>query len=649
MQIPEDEPDPDPQPDPDQDPDPPPDPPIDPNNHAMDPANLPRYFRHFDENDVEPINLGRMDIECPDCGALHWEAEKLSTSRAGVPRFGTCCLQGKVVLPPVQAPPRDLLHLFNGVSPHSQHFLKNIRRYNAAFALASIGVKVDQSVQDGHGPYVFKIQGQLFHHVGALLPQPGRNPVYAQLYFYSTAEANRYRLNRRENAAHNHMDGLDPQVMGILDTVLRENHALVRQFNTAFERLRLQADQHPDVPTELRAVIRLETGTDPRRYNAPTADDVAVILPGDGSIVPDSRDLVLQYRGGGLKRIYETNASYQPSVYVLLFPHGEHGWHPGIPLSIADADQEEEDREDGFHRRQTMSLLEYFAYRLHPRNMDVESNHIFRSKALLQQWIVDGWAATDQRNLNYLRNNQRKLRVDLYKGLADALAADVDLQLGEQGQRFILPSSYTGGSRFMFQIYQDSLAIARFCGKPDWFLTMTADPNSPEILAELLPGQSAVDRPDLVARVFREKVRLLLKYIKAGDFGPFAGVVYTIEFQKRGLPHIHLLIFLKHHVKTAEEIDAVISAEIPDPVEQPILYDLVTRLMIHGPCGDLNENAPCMVDKKCSKGFPKPFQEHTEVAGEGYVKLKRPNNGRSFTNARGHVVDNRWVVSYPKV
>ena len=306
---PDDAPHPDPQPDPDDD-DPPPDLPVDPNNHALDPANLPRYFRPFDENDVEPLNLGRMDIPCPDCGALHWEAEKLAKSRGGIMRFGTCCLQGKVVLPPVQAPPMDLLHLYNGVSPHSEHFLKNIRRYNAAFALASLGVKVDRSVQDGHGPYVFKIHGALYHRVGALLPQPGRDPVYAQLYFYSTADANRYRLNRRENAAHGHMDGLDPQVMGILDTVLRENHAFVRQFKTAFERLRHQADQHPQAPAELRAVIRLERGTDPRRYNVPTADDVAVILPGDGSIVPDSRDLVLQYRHGGLKQIYETNAFY---------------------------------------------------------------------------------------------------------------------------------------------------------------------------------------------------------------------------------------------------------------------------------------------------------------------------------------------------
>ena len=42
---------------------------------------------------------------------------------------------------------------------------------------------------------------------------------------------------------------------------------------------------------------------------------------------------------------------------------------------------------------------------------------------------------------------------------------------------------------------------------------MTANPKWDEITHELLPGQQASDRPDLVSHVFRAKVRILLKEI----------------------------------------------------------------------------------------------------------------------------------------
>ncbi|KIJ06155.1 hypothetical protein PAXINDRAFT_27502, partial [Paxillus involutus ATCC 200175] len=109
----------------------------------------------------------------------------------------------------------------------------------------------------------------------------------------------------------------------------------------------------------------------------------------------------------------------------------------------------------------------------------------------------------------------------------------------------ILPSSHSGSPRYMQQLLQDSLAICRDCRKPDLFLTMTANSSWPEIQENLLPGQTATDRPDLVARVFYRKKQDLLSKIRKGFFGAVAGLVYTIEYQKRGLPHMHLLIFFE--------------------------------------------------------------------------------------------------------
>ena len=84
-------------------------------------------------------------------------------------------------------------------------------------------------------------------------------------------------------------------------------------------------DKHNTVAVRLHA----EHTQDLRRYNLPTAnDEVAAIIPEDGSEVrSDSHDIILRLRGGGLRRISQIHPSYSTLHYVLLFPHGEDGWH----------------------------------------------------------------------------------------------------------------------------------------------------------------------------------------------------------------------------------------------------------------------------------------------------------------------------------
>jgi len=66
-------------------------------------------------------------------------------------------------------------------------------------------------------------------------------------------------------------------------------------------------------------------------------------------------------------------------------------------------------------------------------------------------------------------------------------------------------------------------------------------------------------------------------------FGKVASMVYTVEFQKRGLPHMHLLIFLQQEDKICnpKDVDDIVSAQIPDPVDHPLLYETVTKHMVH--------------------------------------------------------------------
>ena len=118
------------------------------------------------------------------------------------------------------------------------------------------------------------------------------------------------------------------------------------------------------------------------------------------------------------------------------------------------------------------------------------------------------------------------------------------------------------------------MAICRHFHKPNLFLTMTANPKWPEIIHSLFPGQPATDRPDIVSRVFEQKKKALLKLINNGFFGTTVAHIHTIEFQKRGLSHIHLLIFLhpQHRIQDSYYINSMISAQLPDPQLQPLLY-----------------------------------------------------------------------------
>ena len=129
---------------------------------------------------------------------------------------------------------------------------------------------------------------------------------------------------------------------------------------------------------------------------------------------------------------------------------------------------------------------------------------------------------------------------------------------GQIGQRFVLPSSFTGSPRHMFEIFQNSMAITRYNQHPDIFLTMTANHNWPEITSALLPYQKPIDRPDLIARVFELKRKSLMKEIETNKvFGNKVLHVFTIEFQKRGLPHMHALLFLKSpdKIRTCAQVD----------------------------------------------------------------------------------------------
>ena len=247
-----------------------------------------------------------------------------------------------------------------------------------------------------------------------------------------------------------------------------------------------------------------------RTYNQPTSSDVAAIIPGENT--GDQRDILIQTKSNRLIRISETHRAYDSFSYVLLFPTGEFGW------------QKDMKRPDG----KSITLMDFYRQHLYFKGPHIS---IHRGGRLLLQWVVDIYARIEQFRLTFIKNHQKEIRSEVYQGLVDAINNNTSLE--DIGRRVILPSSYIGSPRFMVQKYQDAMAIVREFGKPDLFITFTCDPKWDEIQNELLEHQKANDRPDIIVRVFNEKLkRFKDDVINKAVFGRVVAYVYTIEFQK---------------------------------------------------------------------------------------------------------------------
>ncbi|EUC66049.1 helitron helicase-like amino-terminal domain protein, partial [Rhizoctonia solani AG-3 Rhs1AP] len=512
------------------------------------------------------------------------------------------------------------------------------------------------------------------------LPE-GQQPQYAQLYLYDPEDATRHRMNNPHNA------GIDRQLMRLLTGVLQQSHGYAALYKHAWQ---MMLDEQ-NVPT-LSIVLRQQRNRDPRRYNLPTSDEIALIVPDNA--LNHQRDIVLFKQAGGFQKMDSWNPAYACLHYVLLFPKGEHGFQRHIPIEGAQwrqglhprgeqraaqiAEQgdepdeieldEEGDVAPGANQRQSrrsVSEREYYAFYLFSREEqdaqviypgpDGVFSTLFRGGRLFHQYLVDIWAVIDQSHLLYLRNNQSSLRVELYSGLCDALLND-NLTRGEQVGRVILPASYYGGPRQMAESYQDAMAIARYLGGPQLFITMTANPKWPEIQNALLPEQSPSDRPDLIIRVFELKRRQLMDDIKKGVFGKCIAHVHTIEFQKRGLPHMHLLVWLERasHILESADVDELISAEIPiaEVKCRPTAIHTVVNPCFMAMWTEY-PNAACWDSERrvCTKGFypQKQWTEHTIMVNDSYPQYRRRNNGQTVQktiNGRQVIFDNRHVVPY---
>ncbi|XP_057292374.1 uncharacterized protein LOC130619401 [Hydractinia symbiolongicarpus] len=579
----------------------------------------PRLLNLARINNVLPPthSAGEFTIVCEHCRAIKFNNEN----------HFKCCHNGKVALPAILQFPAEIRELLSNDSAQAKQFRKYIRVYNNAFSFASLSANIRPP--PGHGPPCFRICGQLFHRYGALLTAQNEVPNFSQLYIVEAAAA----LNMRiENPTHAHCNR---EAMQIIQDVLNRDSPYAAAYRNMAEVEReetARAAAENRQPSVVSMVMR--EGNDRRRYNAPLHQEVDAIFVGNDGAPPAARYIVVYPRNQPLRQIPHISCNIDPMMYPILFPRGDPGWDQNMaPV-----------REHATGVRNRLTQLEYYIYRIAIRR-EFSARHL--AGKLFQQFLVDTYVKVEGQRLAFIRRNQNHLRAESYQGLLDYLQNAADQRNLQTGNVVVLPSTFSGSPRNMHQLYLDAMALVSKKGKPDLFLTFTCNPKWPEVVTNLLPGQSASDRPDLVARVFKLKLFALKKDLKDSVLGVLCAHVDVIEFQNRGLPHVHMLLHLHNEFKlrNADDIDSLICARIPDQNQDAELYDIIKSCIIHGPCGHLNNTSPCMKEGECTKHFPKQSNEGTVINVDDYPMYHRPDNGRTV-RIRNFDVDNRWVVPY---
>ncbi|POM73708.1 Helitron helicase-like protein [Phytophthora palmivora] len=618
------------------------------------------------------------------------------------------CMGGKIRLPPPREAPEKLRLLFNNPSIRAYN---NAFPFTSMGASRSEPLQVNESVTR-RGVYNFCMMEIVCHRMGSLLPPPGGKPMFTQICINDPDSAVRVASRIRMTDALSaeilsDIGEVMEQHNPYAQQFLHAREILIERSRSALEMARADREQRQEnegkqeedvheslINPEVECVLRLHVGrdTNPGTHNTPTASEVAATIIDANAAQP--RDIILYTRQGGFNHIYETNPHYDPLQYPLLHPYGKSGWTYKMPyageLNYVNKDQGGRPRvgndqtdqnvvgdlaewgyivqyEDGREERRktTMSLREFVAYPLYDRT---GSHSLLLLKGrLTQQYCVDQWAKAEQERLRYIENNQLECRLETIQGLTDAyrhegteahrIAAvhdleqyarnstsnwgyrqntceeEIGLDASNIGRRLILPPSFTvdlaictNGSRMQWQSYVS--------------------------LENIRPGQTASDRPDIVARVFMAKLKSLCKGLDEGVLGIQAARIHVVEYQKRGLPHAHILLIVRPEDKplTAQDVDRLVSAEIPDKEKQPDLYETVITCMLHGSCGDANKNSPCMNNGRCSKKFPKPLADETTMAADNYPVYRRRRRapGRLLCGRKewDNETVNQWVVPY---
>ena len=287
---------------------------------------------------------------------------------------------------------------------------------------------------------------------------------------------------------------------------------------------------------------------------------------------------------------------------------------------------------------------------------------------LSQVYIVDQVSRMIDRQLNFVRNSQSLLlcgntrSAKKYRGKNNYNRAnDQDNHQLEQtfehgdangndeevNDNHFLPASVHGSPRHLKSLANNALAIISELGCTTVFITGTMNIDLPEITTQLIPGQSAFDRPDIVCQVFHQRMAAFVHNLKNGKY--FGGrktvfTIYVVEWQWRGLPHFHLCARLENVPSAAnpEEcftfIDNYIHAELPrykqGDTKNNVIRELVKTHMLHK-CKAAINGCKTLETDACRRGY-----------GTGVLVPETHINEKGFPVYRRRLEEDLNVVPY---
>jgi hypothetical protein len=332
------------------------------------------------------------------------------------------------------------------------------------------------------------------------------------------------------------------------------------------------------------------------------------------------RQLIVSLRAGHVQQVSAVSRLWEPLSYPLLFPHGTLGW--GI-TDRRGGRIANDDYVDGAGAP-TTQIWHYRARLLREPRFEIFGR-------LTNEYIVDMFSRDLECRLAYIRANQRRLRQEE--------ASLIGINNGEPSQNIYLPASFLGSARWASEQIADALAIAAAFGNPTFFVTVTCNPDWPEIRSRLRPGQNFTDIPVVVVRVFRRKFSMLLQTLKAmfPNVGRPLYIIYSIEFQKRGLPHGHILVKYPVSPFDPDEIDGIVSAEVPpDPNDARLVNQYMTHkhAASNRPPSKYCQREDRDGNRICRFGYPHHCQDRTTIDNEGRIHYRRRD------------ISDQWVVPH---
>lgn len=517
-----------------------------------------------------------------------------------------CCSSGKHILADDDRfVPECLADFF---VRHSALLAKSSREVNQLASLTAVGVHSSLGQRGGiqfdYNSKFAMLHGRLYHF-DIFANGDRQHPLLGDARSYLFAETTPIPFNDR-------FSDLVVTAAAELRLILRNNNSLIHHIRRDMG----TCDQ--EFLNFVSSATRLQCHLENADVSSTSQNQLMLLFNLNGSFgAPDTNQLVV---GQHTKRVSFFDIEYEQTAYPMIDPYASTGWFQIYA--------------DGVRHRHTDRAGNQLTLRKYLRFKFAQSQTLLWLPTLTQEWLLDMVCRSEYQNQSFLVSLMTNIATThSTRRVSKAQVIATSVTPTHTGRRCDVPSSVRGSPQYRrLKVDTGMCHIYRF-GSPTLFITVTANPLWEEIQSNLLPGQQWYHDVYLVNLVFYLKLKTLVQQIESGAF--FNGrrsvyVQYVIEFQKRGLPHAHILVRLEGiQPTTPEEVDELCQSFQPKPCDSQCSFCAKCRLascvrkhMWHkcypGRCYQQGSET-----KICKYGFPFQAESSSYIGQDGFWVLKR--------------------------